>query len=288
MEHHLSQTEDPSTTLMAARKAEIEREVEALVYDMVDKAVEYAISVKLLYKFPSGVPGFGNCILGPRVPRVLIPAPALFAPPEHLDHMEETDSAALPTTGEPLPDDHRASALVNRTEPFSNSSASKKRKRSLSETKYNRPKAKRAIRGLRVINPVPPVTEQRPAANNDDGDGSEESDIARLVQNLKYILHPYTQLHATCDATEPMTRIYHALSARTLSLISIMSLMTEAVELLKALRDLQASTITKFSEAERVFLRVGLESFFYGTRATTQQIVQDIQDLEKWIRECDE
>ena len=85
-----------------------------------------------------------------------------------------------------------------------------------------------------------------------------------------------------------MTRICHALSARTITLISIMSLMTEAVELLKALRDLQASTITKFSEAERVFLRVGLESFFYGTRATTQQTVRDIQDLEKWIRECDE
>jgi len=202
--------------------------------------------------------------------------------------MEETDSAAFPSSGEPLPDDHRASAPVNRTEPFSNSSAGKKRKRSLSETKYNRPKAKRAIRGLNVINPIPPVTEQRPAANNDDGDGSEESDIARLVQNLKYILHPYTQLHMTCEAREPVTRICHALSARTITLISIMSLMTEAVELLKALRDLQASTITKFSEAERVFLRVGLESFFYGTRATTQQTVRDIQDLEKWIRECDE
>ena len=102
---------------------------------------------------------------------------------------------------------------------------------------------------------VRPISQKSPHTN-DDGDGSEESAIARLAQNLKHLIRPYTQLHRTCEATAPMMRIYHALSSRTLTIISIMSLIHDALEALRPLRDYQVVNITKLDTCTAVEPRI--------------------------------
>ncbi|KEQ74231.1 hypothetical protein M436DRAFT_80674 [Aureobasidium namibiae CBS 147.97] len=254
---------DTSTTPTAARKAEIEREVEALVYDMVDKAVEHAMSVKPPYIFPSGVPGFGNCILGPRVPRVSIPSPALLAPPEHLGGMKETYATALPSTDVSLPDDYYGSSPLDRTKHSSTQLAGKKRKLNTLESEDYDASIKRIAPSLNgaLSTPMPTISEAEHDAIADDEQYEDEAaELVRLIYQIKYILHPYTQLHSTCTATEPLQKVYHALSSQHHTLIAVMSLIHDALEALRPLRDYQVVNITKLARREVIFQRAGLDS----------------------------
>lgn len=207
------------------------------------------------FVYPSGVPGFGNSILGPRIPRISIPSFSMLESSSRHEEMEaseeveEMEGVAFPSTGRPPSNDYR---------PDFNAVSS---------------------------NAVLSTPEHKPTANNSN-ENTEVSEIHRLTGNLQHMLAPYANLHPTCAVTQPMQKILTALNAQNHTLITIMSLMHDAVELLKPLRDRQTVTIRKFSEAEGVFLRDGLDSFFYGTRAKTQQTVKDIHNLEQWIAEC--
>ncbi|KEQ72746.1 hypothetical protein M436DRAFT_63929 [Aureobasidium namibiae CBS 147.97] len=129
------------------------------------------------------------------------------------------------------------------------------------------------------------VSEQRPPANNDAGDGSEESEIVRLVQNLKHVLHPYTQLHHTCDATEPLQKIDNSLSPQEHTLIAVMSLIHDALEVLIPLRDRQIVSIRKLSGAKPILQRAGLASCLSDARIKAQQTAIDVLNLEEWLME---
>lgn len=89
----------------------------------------------------------------------------------------------------------------------------------ISEQSFDANNAEDESQGADLVRPI----SQKSPYTNDDGDELEESDIARLIYQIKYILYPYTQLHATREVTAPMTRIYHALSAHILTIISVMS-----------------------------------------------------------------
>ncbi|KAH0294435.1 hypothetical protein KCU62_g29, partial [Aureobasidium sp. EXF-3399] len=128
-------------------------------------------------------------------------------------------------------------------------------------------------------------TSRRPPANNDAGDGSEESEIVRLVQNLKHVLHPYTQLHHTCDATEPLQKIDNSLSPQEHTLIAVMSLIHDALEVLIPLRDRQIVSIRKLSGAKPILQRAGLASCLSDARIKAQQTAIDVLNLEEWLME---
>jgi len=126
---------------------------------------------------------------------------------------------------------------------------------------------------------VLPVSEQRPPANNDAGDGAEESKIVRLVQNLKHVLHLCTQLHHTCAATEPLQKIYNSLSSHERTLIAVMSLIHDALEVLRHLRDRQVVNITKLSGLEQILQKAGLASCLSDATIKAQQTAIDVLKL---------
>jgi len=175
---------DTTTTLTAARKAEIEREVEALVYDMVEEAVKHSMSKNAAYIFASRVPGFGNCILGPRVPRVSIPSPALLAPPEQLGGMRETDGTALPSTDVSLLNNYYGSSPLDRNKHSSAQLAGKKRKLHMLESEDYDAKIKRIAPSLNGApsNPMPTISEaEHDAIANDEQYEDEAAKLVRLI-----------------------------------------------------------------------------------------------------------
>lgn len=246
------------------------------------------------YVFPSGIPGMGNSILGPRVPG-----------------SSTTSSRYDPKKVilSPIMEDMNPRGISNEVQSRPISSAAKvahsstvvsgtKRKVTMPEFEEDGAETKRHSRDTNAdpSDPLPFISEQRPMANNDaedeyegedaeDGSETEEAELARLIFNFKDIMQPYTLLHPTCAATEPAQKIVAALSSRTLTRMVIMALIHDALEALRSLRDRQ---VVDIMGAEPTLQRAGLDSCLNEARDKVQQTGIDVLNLEKWLEECNE
>ena len=68
-------------------------------------------------------------------------------------------------------------------------------------------------------------------------------------------------MHASCDATEPIAKIYVSLSSSTLTPMTVMSLIHDSHKHLKALAERQAETYSNLEPLRGVLQKADFHSF---------------------------
>jgi hypothetical protein len=204
--------------------------------------------------YPSGIPGMGNCILGPRVPE----SPANISTTAVSNH----EKSLMPTTTK------RKLSEVNPT---------------LFRTKPDHlpPGFSRGI-ATSVVN-----SQKHVHFNHRSGDHQQSSNLAHIVQNTEHLLTPYTNLHPSCAATQPLQIIHASLSSSSFTPMTLMCLLTDTRELLKVLVKKQTGIYQKFEPALARLQRAGMDSILLEAREKAQNTEQDVQQLGRWIQECD-
>jgi hypothetical protein len=167
------------------------------------------------FVYPSGIPGMGNCIFGPRLP----------------------GSSAKPLT---------TLSSITKT--------STKRK-----------------------------ADELEPEDTDTDNITQSPSLSHLVSEVRDSLHPYTDFHPSCDATEPIEEIHASLSSSTLTPIAVSRLLYEAYTILKALHECQAGTYFKLEPLRGALQKSDMHSLLEDAYEKVRQTEEDIEQFEKWM-----
>ena len=125
------------------------------------------------------------------------------------------------------------------------------------------------------------------STSNDAEEYQQPSSLSDLVHEVRDSLHPYTDFHPSCDATEPIKKIHASLSSSTLTPIAVSRLLYEAYTILKALHECQAGTYFKLEPLRGVLQKSDMHSLLEDAYEKVRQTEEDIEQFEKWMEECD-
>jgi hypothetical protein len=243
------------------------------------------VSTSSAFVYPSGIPGLGKSILGPRMPRVLKTVTTSSTMPPR--SMESNEGINTENTISSL--NERPSTAHNQQEYHQSAMPSiKKRKLSASETEQAPAKSERLPPGSKGIAASITNTEQRLYPDDHHVGHQQSPNLAYIVQSTKNLITPYTHLHSSCASTKPLQIIRASLSTQSFTTTTLIVLLTDARELLKALAERQIGVVEKLEPAMARFQQAGMESMLQDARAKAQKTDTDVQKLGQWLAQCDE
>jgi hypothetical protein len=208
------------------------------------------------YRYPSGVPGLGNSILGPRIPG------------------SASSKSIAPSTNQEETNHAQRSNL--------------KRKFSVMDAEETPSKFDNPVLSNNVDRPIDePLSSQKHVSSSDPNDRQHSTNLSRLVQDINNILTPYTRLHSSCPATKPLQLILASLSSSSFTATTLMVLLTDARELLKVLAQRQMGVYDKLEPAMGRFQASGMESILTDAKQKAERTESDVQKLGGWLAQCD-
>jgi hypothetical protein len=229
------------------------------------------------FVFPSGIPGMGNCILGPRMPGRSTTASLRTVKSTSLNSMELVNSNKSST------------AISSASELFNSTAAEHKVPYSAVKSGIKRKADDLESEDIDTANNTSPnlsPSKQR-STSNDAEEYQQLSSLSDLVQEVRDSLSPYTDFHPSCDATEPIKKIHASLSSSTLTPIAVSRLLFDAYTILKALHECQAGTYFKLEPLRGVLQKSDMHSLLEDAYEKVRQTEEDIEQFEKWMEECD-
>jgi hypothetical protein len=232
------------------------------------------------FRYASGVPGLGNCILGPHIPGSSKTAPTTIVTP--------LDTPAISSLADVYASDIPSGTPAGIPNPQSTVRTTKKRKLSTSETEQAPATSGRLPPGSMGIAASITNAEERLYPDDHHAGHQQSPNLAYIVQSTKNLITPYTHLHSSCASTKPLQIIYASLSSQTFTITTMIVLLTDARELLKALAERQIGVVEKLEPALARFQQAGMESMLQDARAKAQKTDTDVQKLGQWLAQCDE
>jgi hypothetical protein len=247
----------------------------------VDLETETHVSEKKgpIYPFPSGIPGMGNSILGPRIPGSSTRASATIATP--------LDNTTISLIAEVYAGHIPSETPTGMPNPRSAVRTTKKRKLSASETDQAPAKPDRLPPGSKGIAASITNTEQRLYSGDHHGGHQQPLSLAHIVQSTKNLIAPYTHLHSSCASTKPLQLILASLSSSSFTTTTLMVLLTDSRELLKVLAERQIGVYDKLEPAMGRFQAAGMESILTDAKQKAERTESDVQKLGGWLAQCD-
>jgi hypothetical protein len=231
------------------------------------------------FRYASGVPGLGNCILGPHIPGSSKTAPTTIVTP--------LDTPAISSLADVYASDIPSGTPAGIPNPQSTVRTTKKRKLSTSETEQAPATSERLPPGSVGIDASITNAEERIYSDGHHGGYQQPPNLAYIVQSTKNLITPYTHLHSSCASTKPLQIIRASLSTQSFTTTTMIVLLTDARELLKALAERQIGVVEKLEPALARFQAAGMESMLQDARAKAQKTDTDVQKLGQWLAQCD-
>jgi hypothetical protein len=208
------------------------------------------------HRYPSGVPGLGNSILGPRIPG-----------------SASSKSIASSTNQEGASHAQRSNL---------------KRKFSVMDAEETPLKFDNPALSNNVDRPIDkPLNSQEHVSSSDPDNRQHSTNLTRLVQDINNILTPYTRLHSSCPTTKPMQIIHASLFAQSFTPTTMIVLLTDAQELLKTLAQRQMGVYDKLEPVMGRFQASGMESVLADAKQKAEKTQADVDKLGKLLAQCD-
>jgi hypothetical protein len=124
-----------------------------------------------------------------------------------------------------------------------------------------------------------------PNRSNHEPQGAQ---LIPLIADTSALLTPYLNLHHSCAATQPLQIIQKSLASSNFTPMILMSLLTDARELLKVLAERQTRIYQNLMPALSRFEQAGMESVLYDAKAKAEQTDADVKRLAVMIIECND